>query len=75
MITPPSDEEDNNKPIKVTTGKVSKKNKRKKKFDLEEDNDDIETCKLIIYTGKLRVIINAINKYYSWKSYPSQWRC
>jgi len=29
-----------NKPTKIPTGKISKKNKRKKKdFDLEEDND------------------------------------
>jgi hypothetical protein len=62
MITPPpSDEEDINKPIKVTTGKLSKKkNKRKKKFDLEDDDDDTESCKLLIYTDLLRIIINCI---------------
>lgn len=37
-ITPPNEEYE--KPIKITTGKVSKKNKRKKKdFDLDEDDD------------------------------------
>lgn len=40
ISTPPNEEYE--KPIKITTGKVSKKNKRKKKdFDLDED-DDVE---------------------------------
>lgn len=38
ISTPPNEEYE--KPIKIPTGKVSKKNKRKKKdFDLDEDED------------------------------------
>lgn len=38
---PPIEEVTNDKLTKISTGKISKKNKRKKKdFDLEEDDDD-----------------------------------
>ncbi|XP_060848463.1 ATP-binding cassette sub-family F member 1 [Rhopalosiphum padi] len=41
VSTSPTEEVVDNTPVKIPTGKVSKKNKRKKKdFDLEEDDDD-----------------------------------
>lgn len=41
VSTSPTDEVADNTPAKISTGKISKKNKRKNKdFDLEEDDDD-----------------------------------